>query len=271
MITLSEAFDEYPKPLFIIKPIAKFGTCVDFEYVYANNAFCLFLGRGKEEIVGHHYLGLFKVEGERQWLDAFWKSATDKKHLFMDSISLPVEKKLTTEIFHIEPDMCGCVIHDFTNTDDENNNVGELSRKAHNDFLTGFYNRFYLKEQENDINQKEKIGISFIDINNLKKVNDTKGHKEGDKLILEVTEMIKKLYTSSQMYRYGGDEFVIITFGMDREEFCTMSEKNREAFEEKGIACVGYCYYEKVKNLASCIEECDLRMYARKRRLKCRA
>lgn len=55
--------------------------------------------------------------------------------------------------------------------------------------------------------------VCFVDINNLKLVNDTYGHPEGDYLVTSVSQIIKQeLEESDVFFRFGGDEFIIVFF-----------------------------------------------------------
>jgi diguanylate cyclase (GGDEF)-like protein len=86
------------------------------------------------------------------------------------------------------------------------------------DSLTGLYNRRELesvlkKEIEKAFSNKTKITIIMIDIDQFKKINDTYGHIIGDKCLLAVSNILKELSKKYEGYsfRYGGDEFCIIT------------------------------------------------------------
>jgi diguanylate cyclase (GGDEF)-like protein len=256
--------------VFIIKPFVEDGECRNFEYSYANRAFSLMVGVSRKELIGHNYLEIFKKEGERSWLDVFRETAVNKKHTYVDNVSEIINKKLYIEVFHIEPDLCGCIVHDFGAVSDNirSREYAELHRRADCDFLTGFYNRFYLKELYNDIEQRENVGISYVDINNLKKTNDSEGHAAGDELIKKVCELLKNSYNGSMIFRMGGDEFLIITTGMGRDEYIGLAEKCRTDFENDNLAAIGYGFYERMDNLKNCIDECDAMMYEHKKNMK---
>ena len=83
---------------------------------------------------------------------------------------------------------------------------------------------------EKRISDKEYINfqIIVIDINDLKKVNDTYGHEYGDKLIQRGTAILKELWSGNSIYRIGGDEFVVVCSDMEME--CT--KKKISLFEE---------------------------------------
>lgn len=82
--------------------------------------------------------------------------------------------------------------------------------------MTGAYNRNAGLEILEKIFEKHKkenkdLSIIYADINNLKQVNDTLGHHEGDRLIINVVDVLKKnIRNSDYVVRIGGDEFLII-------------------------------------------------------------
>lgn len=103
-------------------------------------------------------------------------------------------------------------------------NIGKLNRSkvtyAHQmeelavkDGMTGLYNKSkYLKMITDYYPQCDKVAVIFWDINNLKITNDTIGHEAGDSLIRTVANSIQQLTSkSSNAFRIGGDEFVMIT------------------------------------------------------------
>lgn len=83
------------------------------------------------------------------------------------------------------------------------------------DSLTGYYNRNYFEKFKNDNFNPNRdhnyIGLVFIDLNGLKKVNDTLGHEAGDNLIKNTASFLKDNFRKEDVVvRLGGDEFVII-------------------------------------------------------------
>jgi diguanylate cyclase (GGDEF)-like protein len=269
-LELSTVFDEYPNPVYIIRPFVENGRCDDFEYCYAHRAFARMVGLSRKEILGHNFLEIFKKPGEEVWLNIFMEAVAKRKHTYVNNFSEIINKKMYTEVFHIEPDMCGCIVHDFSGVSDDmqTRENEELHRKADHDYLTGFYNRFYLRELYDDIESQGKVGITFVDINNLKKTNDSMGHEAGDDLIKKICGIIREYYADSMIFRMGGDEFLIITTGSDRESFIRMSEECRDTLENGCLAAIGYKFYENVACLRECINECDSIMYEHKTKMK---
>ncbi len=267
LFKLKDVFDEYSNPIFIIRPIMADGTAEDFEYVYVNNAFSLFLGINKNELMGHRFKEYFE-KGERKWLDAFVKAAAGRKHIFVDNVSMLINRKMYTEIFHIEPDMCGCIIHDYKTVSRDDKSYEIVTEGPKLDSLTGFYNRFHLSEFQNEISKKPNIGITYIDINHLKATNTKLGRQEGDKLIIKLSDMMRKHYKKSKIYRMSGDEFVIITEDCNAGEFEKLSEEGKNIFGNNNLAAVGYKFYEKIEDLKDCISQCELLMNKHKEHIK---
>jgi len=89
------------------------------------------------------------------------------------------------------------------------------------DELTGLYNRrglYALAEQLFRLSERQKTGMFMLyaDIDNLKEINDTWGHKEGDLVIIDIATILKMNYRNSDIVaRIGGDEFVVLPIGTD--------------------------------------------------------
>jgi diguanylate cyclase (GGDEF)-like protein/PAS domain S-box-containing protein len=93
---------------------------------------------------------------------------------------------------------------------------GELEKLAHFDNLTGCYSRGYglalLEEQIKTANRKKNpILLLYLDVDKFKEINDTYGHKEGDRLLKEVVQLFKSTPREVDIIcRMGGDEFLLI-------------------------------------------------------------
>ena len=89
------------------------------------------------------------------------------------------------------------------------------------DILTGIGSRFAyehkLQTYERDKNIPEDLALFLMDINGLKKINDTYGHEAGDELICAAAECIVGVFGHEDVYRIGGDEFVAMA-RMQRKE-----------------------------------------------------
>jgi diguanylate cyclase (GGDEF)-like protein len=127
----------------------------------------------------------------------------------------------------------------------------ELKHLADIDGLTGVFNRRFFNEYfeieirrtRNSITYKDQIekiendmnfGLSIIDIDNFKQINDQFGHLEGDRVLVEVVNEIRKnLFTRDIMFRYGGEEFVILFTRTSKAGVQVVNEKLRKCIESK--------------------------------------
>lgn len=161
----------------------------------------------------------------------------------------------------------------------------EFKELASTDELTGLLTRneglsFLEKQMEFASLNGIKIVVAFIDINNLKFVNDTYGHGEGDKLINHVVDVIQGLArTGDFIFRYGGDEFILCMYNADLFAASKMKIRIDNAFEafnnafEKDYdvsASFGFAEYNYSENLSiqELIKIADKNMYIEKEKHK---
>ncbi len=108
------------------------------------------------------------------------------------------------------------------------------------DQLTGLYNRRFLEEEIKRLDTKRQLPISLIvaDINNLKVVNDTYGHKFGDELLKCAADIIDKACRKEDIIaRWGGDEFVILLSKTDEKSAKTVAHRIGNYCEKHNKIC----------------------------------
>ncbi|MBQ6590046.1 MAG: amino acid permease [Lachnospiraceae bacterium] len=104
-----------------------------------------------------------------------------------------------------------------------NRRSAENERMANVDPMTGVKSKHAYLNKEKEINDAikgdgtEDFSVVVCDVNGLKKINDTLGHKAGDEYILAAARMVCEIFDHSPVYRIGGDEFVMILTGRDYE------------------------------------------------------
>lgn len=110
-----------------------------------------------------------------------------------------------------------CILIGITDVTEFKKTEQELYKHASIDMLTGVLNRRKgLEILQEEINKTNDFIICFIDINNLKQVNDLYGHHTGDELIKTMCEVLKgTINRNDVLFRLGGDEFVIVFFHED--------------------------------------------------------
>lgn len=113
----------------------------------------------------------------------------------------------------------------------------EKDRQYLTDSLTAIPNRVAYevqiqKECERYIRHKTNICLLVCDIDNFKGINDTYGHAAGDKVLKDIAAVLQRnVRTNDFVARFGGEEFVIIMHGVNREGGMKMAEKLRKCVE----------------------------------------
>lgn len=107
------------------------------------------------------------------------------------------------------------------------------------DSLTEFYNFRYMRQRLEDEVKRSKITCSdlsviMIDIDHFKDYNDRYGHSAGDKVLVEISNIIRKIQNKGAITaRYGGEEFVIIMPNADKDCAKLIAETIRKKVNEK--------------------------------------
>ena len=177
-----------------------------------------------------------------------------------------------------------CLVHSFIEVDEKIEytlQLGAARNLAYTDPLTGVKSTHAYVEAKRAIDhdirdgKKRDFAVVVFDINDLKIVNDTRGHDEGDLFIKTACSIICELFAHSPIYRTGGDEFMAILEGSDYEN----REQLLEAFElkiddnnKKGLIVIsdGLAVYraDKDGDFDAVYQRADRRMYERKNALK---
>ena len=164
--------------------------------------------------------------------------------------------------------------------------VAEMDELAHKDSLTGIKNKAAYDETISLLDDKISAGdaefcIAMVDVNYLKRVNDTYGHERGNTYLLNASKLICSVFGEEHVYRIGGDEFVVVIEG-EKVSLCKyfveqfkaeMARKNANKLLEpweKVSAAVGIAFYEsnKDKTADEVFKRADKEMYENKLAMK---
>jgi diguanylate cyclase (GGDEF)-like protein len=123
----------------------------------------------------------------------------------------------------------------------QNRTLGSLSRR---DALTGLFNRRSLDELLHQSNQATEhslvLSVILIDIDHFKAFNDTSGHRAGDRCLRSIAEVLKTLCSGEfQVFRYGGEEFLVTLPGTELRQAIETAELLRRAVELAQIPHAG--------------------------------
>ena len=89
-------------------------------------------------------------------------------------------------------------------------------KNAYVDVLSRVGNRAAYLEKIKTLDYSSPFALIICDINGLKSINDNYGHENGDKAIIEVSNILQMVFDKNDIYRIGGDEFVILLTDVDK-------------------------------------------------------
>lgn len=160
-----------------------------------------------------------------------------------------------------------------------------LRKMALTDDLTKLYNRrgfFLLGEQYLELSKRlrRKSILLYIDVDNMKWINDNLGHSEGDRALMEVASILRKTSRKSDVLaRIGGDEFALLGLETGSNSYNALIERIKEKIEYRNrrrslpyrlslSIGVAICDPNNPSSLKALLEEADKNMYEEKRRKK---
>ena len=151
--------------------------------------------------------------------------------------------------------------------------------EANTDALTGVKNKHAFIDYEAELSHMieegniDEFAVVVFDVNDLKHVNDIRGHHEGDRLIKDSCSIICNHFKRSPVFRIGGDEFAVISTGYDYEhidkKMVMIAEMNEKNAAEGGIViAAGMARYMGNETIQAVFDRADAEMYENKRSLK---
>ncbi len=159
------------------------------------------------------------------------------------------------------------VTHFILNDLEKRSVTEQLKNLSFTDSLTGLYNRNRYNHMVSGLlqNPPSVLGIIYLDLNGLKKVNDQGGHSAGDNLLRRTAQILLSLFRDDT-YRIGGDEFVVLLPRIPKFVFDMRIEKLRQKFQEADILIsLGSCWRDHNVNILQQVKEADRLMYEEKK------
>jgi diguanylate cyclase (GGDEF)-like protein len=154
-----------------------------------------------------------------------------------------------------------------------------LREQAERDWLTGLHNRRYLARELERLSGRPGIGhcsLAVLDLDHFKSINDRFGHDAGDRVLMRVAALlVDQLRTDDVVVRTGGEEFVVLMPGTERNAAAACSERLRTAIRDEPwdriasgmtvTASVGVATLPDASDFAGLGKLADDRLYAAKR------
>ena len=146
----------------------------------------------------------------------------------------------------------------------------KLEEMSTTDMLTGVLNRNAMNRRIEELigNRTgiKSIGVVVADVNGLKTVNDSRGHLAGDEMIKKVATRIRLVYEGMEIYRAGGDEFMIFVTDMDKDRFESLFEQLKSLSRIAGEPsfALGACYDDTGMEMEEIMHKADTEMYRNK-------
>ena len=237
--------------------------------------------------------GLVYPEDLNRFMHAFTRenvlSEIERDGLFVLTYRLLVQEKpvyIQLKCVMVEEADNRCLIVGINNVDAQvkqeqeyEKRLEQAQKKAAIDALTGVKSKYAYMETETLLDRQiEKhtqlaFAVVVLDVNDLKRVNDTSGHQAGDRYLYDASRIICHTFKHSPVFRVGGDEFAVIVQGYDYEIIDELihriEENNLDNIRNDGIviAC-GMARFTDDPSVASVFRRADMDMYANKQRLK---
>lgn len=155
-----------------------------------------------------------------------------------------------------------------TNEQRKRNMQSELKRMSYCDGLTGLHNRnsYISVLQKLEKNPPDSLGVVFVDLNGLKRINDQQGHDSGDKYIRDISRIFSRYFRGDDLFRIGGDEFVFLCRNIPKrvfhEKLAALRREANKAYPES--LSLGQVWAEGDVHIMDMVKQADKRMYQEK-------
>lgn len=139
------------------------------------------------------------------------------------------------DVFDINDDVFEIIGSFFVSLFKKRDLIKKLQDLSYTDAATGCRNRLAMYQYFNTIKNEKNIGVVFCDITGLKETNDTRGHSAGDSLIQTTYGCLLQGFNYENIFRIGGDEFVILIKNISESDFNRQIEKVKDSFNKNEI------------------------------------
>jgi len=270
-------------------------TNANGKYLGCNKAFCKFLGKTKEQIIGNDDIALFGseigeffrikdqevIKKQANISNEEWVTYPDGEQVLLHTTKslLKNSNEQIIGVLGISRDMT--TAYKYKVSLEKNMNIQK--QLAEIDPLTSIYNRrsfFNIAEKhlKHYRYTDEPFSLMLIDIDFFKKVNDKYGHIIGDDILKYIAVEVKGTLREEDIFaRYGGEEFIILSPDIDMKTSGKLAEQILQIFRTKGFydselnmeipftASIGVCQYSNEVSIRQLIQKADIALYNAKK------
>lgn len=210
--------------------------------VDVNESFCRITGYSREEVIGRNPRMMTSGRHDRQFWRQFWQTLVETGHwqgevwdrrkggeIFPKLLSVSAVKSDEGDVTHY--------VGFFSDITRMKESEERLERMAHFDPLTSLPNRLLFRDRLQQAlmradRERTSAALMFLDLDGFKDVNDTLGHRVGDKLLADVAgRILKCVRKGDTVARLGGDEFTVVMSGiMETTQVIGIAHRIIEAF-----------------------------------------
>ena len=162
-----------------------------------------------------------------------------------------------------DPTLLSSIQYFIINSMERKEKQQQLEDLSYRDVLTGLYyrNKYINIVESYDGKNLHNVGVAYIDLNGLKKMNDMYGHEAGDDLIRRAASAIVTVF-QERAFRVGGDEFVIAQDEVEKAEFLKKIEQIRKEMADRQVsASIGVLWKENQDDIVNMLKQADDIMY----------
>ncbi|PKM85269.1 MAG: hypothetical protein CVU86_03130 [Firmicutes bacterium HGW-Firmicutes-11] len=189
------------------------GTPCDYVYLEVNSHFETLTGLKRENVLGKAVSELLPSlkEDKTDWIGLYGTVAMKGESISFESYSAPLDKWFLINAYSPQQQYFVTVFSDVSQFKENENRLRYL---VNHDELTGLRNRLGLHEDIKKVLQNSpdsSCALLYIDVENLKSVNNTLGYSAGDKFIVEIAKRLTAFFESTYtFYRLNGGEFALL-------------------------------------------------------------
>jgi diguanylate cyclase (GGDEF)-like protein/PAS domain S-box-containing protein len=223
-------------------------TDAENDIISANPAFETLSGYLTKELIGHNPRMFKSGRHDQAFYEALWRELLSTGHwrgeIWDRSKNGRIYPKLAA-IDVVRDPVSGRVVNHlavYSDISEQKAAEARLRHEAGHDPLTGLANRgFLLRHIEHALmrsrRQNSEVALFFLDLDGFKAINDTHGHAIGDRILVLLTERLRRSMRDADVVaRLGGDEFVVVVEGRNSRE--TLGKKAEHLIRTLSEPCV---------------------------------